>query len=68
MTFEDIKSKWSSMICEMLETYRKENPLDKQSDDQIIKNFMENFVKKGLIEKKNGKYILNKLSDDESLV
>ncbi len=46
------------MIQKMLETYREENPDDKQTDEQVIHNFLEKFVEKGIIKKENEKYIL----------
>ena len=66
MTSEEIKSKWSAMINKMLETYREENPNDTQTDEQVIHNFLEKFVEKGIIKKENGKYILYDGDSDET--
>ncbi|MCP4020696.1 MAG: hypothetical protein GY729_02540 [Desulfobacteraceae bacterium] len=64
MKSEEIKSKWSEMIQKMLFSYRSAHPNDKQSDEKIIKRFLDEFVAKGVLIKDKDRYRLQKDIDD----
>lgn len=60
----DPKKQWHAMLTMMLEEYRIGHPDDHRGDIEIVEDLMDHFVESGLIKKKDGKYIIPKLTND----
>lgn len=60
----DSKKQWYAMLRHMLDEYRKENPDDQRDDTEVAKDIMKYFLETGLIEEKDGKYLLPKITHD----
>ncbi len=60
----DPKKQWYAMLNHMLEEYREGNPDDSRTDLEIINDLMEYFAESGLVKKKDGKYVIPRLTDN----
>jgi len=63
MTTEtEVKRQWSRLLRAMIVDHRKDHPDDPRTDHELVIAFMETFVCYGVIEKRNGKYVIGELS------
>jgi len=58
----ETKEQWHTMLRGMLDDFRKNHPDDTRSDMQLLTSLMEHFVSEGLITKKDGKYVLPRIT------
>jgi hypothetical protein len=53
-----VMGQWEGMLRFMLADYRARRPDDPRSDRELLESLMERFVRSGLVEKRDGKYVL----------
>jgi hypothetical protein len=55
---KEFNRKWASMLQFMINEYRDGNPDDPRTDTELAKSILDYYVEQGIIQKRNGKYIL----------
>ena len=58
------KQNWVVFIRHTIDEYRKGNPNDPRSDEDLFLSLMDQYVEQGLIDIKDGKYILPEIIYD----
>ena len=61
MACDHIRSQWEVMLRAMISDYRGRNPDDMRTDRDLLFSLMDHFVARGLVEKRDGKYIIKEL-------
>ena len=59
------KAEFREMLDYMISKYRSLNPNDPRSDVELGKSLLEHFYRKGLLGKRDGKYLIPTLVDDD---
>jgi hypothetical protein len=63
---DETKKEWEEMLRYMLSDYRCKHPEDSSTDRELVESIMEHFYESGLVEKRNGKYLIGTLVDMKS--
>lgn len=59
---------WVEILQAMIDSYRVTHPEDQRDDRQLAKSIMDFMVSSGVVEVKNGKYIVPNVDDPKALI